>query len=59
MKVICDCGTEMTPVVDENGKLEYWFPVVTLHFMGRMSFEGRGFFFDCPKCKQAVVVSPR
>ena len=59
MKVICDCGTEMEPVVDSTGAPEVWYPVVTLYYMGKAAFEGRGFYYDCPKCKVAVTLNYR
>jgi hypothetical protein len=59
MKVECDCGEMMNPVVDENGKLEFWYPVVTLMYMGQKRFEGSGFYFDCPGCGKTITVIPK
>lgn len=61
MRMICDCGTEMKYVADEAGDPEFWFPAVTLSFMGLVRFEGKGFFFCCPnkECNKAVVAIPK
>ena len=61
MRMICDCGTEMEYVADKAGDPEFWFPVVSITFMGLKRFEGSGFFFCCPdkKCNKAVVVIPK